>query len=280
MRISIHPLFFLFGIYFALRGKVFLFLNFTLTALIHELGHALASERLGYKMNKISLMPYGAVVNGAIEGLSYKDEIKIALYGPLANLCVCVFFTCLFWLVPEFYPYLESVVFSNLCIFTINLLPAYPLDGGRILTAILSLKLKRKTSLLIAKICGLFIATLLLALFIYSLVIKAPNISILFFCAFIVAGTLQKTKENAYVRAYFCHGLNSKCVKECKHLVVKEDTCLKQLLSFTDSFTLYTLEIKRANGERIYLSQEESQMIISSYRLYDSVGTICNDLFP
>jgi len=61
MRISIHPLFFLFGIYFALRGKVFLFLNFTLTALIHELGHAIAAERLGYKMNKISLMPYGAV---------------------------------------------------------------------------------------------------------------------------------------------------------------------------------------------------------------------------
>lgn len=280
MRISIHPLFFLFGIYFALRGKVFLFLNFTLTALIHELGHAIAAERLGYKMNKISLMPYGAVVNGAIEGLSYKDEIKIALYGPLANLCVCIAFTCLFWLVPEFYPYLETVVFSNLCIFTINLLPAYPLDGGRILTAILSLKLKRKTSLLIAKISGLFIAAILLALFIYSLIIKMPNLSILFFCAFIVAGTLQKTKENAYVRAYFAQSLSSKCVKECKHLVVNENTSLKKLLAFTDSFTLYTLEIKKHNGERLYLSQEESQAVISCYRLYDSVGEICKHLFP
>ena len=112
MKISIHPLFFIFGIYFALTGKVFLFLNFTLTALIHEIGHSIAAERLGYKMNKILLMPYGTVVNGAIEGLSYKDEIKVAFYGPLFNLCVCVIFTCLWWLVPNWYPYLESVVFS------------------------------------------------------------------------------------------------------------------------------------------------------------------------
>ena len=279
MKISIHPLFFLFGIYFALTGKVFLFLNFTLTALIHEIGHAIAAERLGYKMNKITLMPYGTVVNGAIEGLSYKDEIKIAIYGPLFNLLICVVFTCLFWLIPEFYPYLESVVFSNLCIFTINLLPAYPLDGGRILSAVLCLKLKRKTSLRIVKTSGIIIASLLFALFIYSLIVDAPNPSILFFTAFIITGTLQKTKENAYVRAYYCHGLSPKRVQECKHLVVKEDVLLKDLIAVTNSNTLYTIEIKSAKGA-IFLSQEESTSLICSYRLYDNVGTICQDLFP
>lgn len=59
IRLGIHPLFFVFGIYFALTGKVFLFLVYTLTALVHEYGHAVCAERLGYKMNKISLMPYG-----------------------------------------------------------------------------------------------------------------------------------------------------------------------------------------------------------------------------
>ena len=78
MKFSIHPLFFVFGLYFALTGKVFLFLTATLTALLHEFGHALAAEKLGYKMNKITLMPYGAVVNGAIGGLSYKDEVSVA----------------------------------------------------------------------------------------------------------------------------------------------------------------------------------------------------------
>ena len=279
MKISIHPLFFIFGIYFALTGKVFLFLNFTLTALIHEIGHSIAAERLGYKMNKILLMPYGTVVNGAIEGLAYKDEINIAVYGPLFNLLICVVFTCLFWLIPEFYPYLESVVFSNLCIFTINLLPAYPLDGGRILNAVLCLKLKRKTSILIVKAIGLTITALLLTLFIYSLIINQPNPSILFFALFILTGTLQKTKENAYVRAYYCHGLSSKRVQECKHLVVKEDILLKDLISATSSDTLYTLEIK-STKDTIFLSQEESASLICSYRLYDNLGAICQDLFP
>ena len=69
-----------------------------------------------------------------------------------------------------------------------------------------------------------------------------------FFSAFIFAGTLQKTKENAYVRAYYCHGLSSKRIQECKHLVVKEDILLKDLIAFSSSATLYTLEIKSAKG--------------------------------
>jgi stage IV sporulation protein FB len=279
MKISIHPLFFIFGIYFALTGKVFLFLNFTLTALIHEIGHSIAAERLGYKMNKITLMPYGTVVNGAIEGLSYKDEIKIAIYGPLFNLMICVVFTCLFWLIPEFYPYLESVVFSNLCIFTINLLPAYPLDGGRILNAVLCLKLNRKTSLAIVKGIGITISALLFALFAYSLFIGAPNPSILFFGGFILIGSLKKVKENAYVRAYFCQNGNSKRIQECKHLISSEGVLLKDLIAATNRDTLYTLEIKSSNGN-IFLSQEETAALICSYRLYDNLGSICKDLFP
>ena len=70
MKISIHPLFFIFGIYFALTGKVFLFLNFTLTALIHEIGHSITAERLGYKQstvaNKLRLLKLPDYIKKAI----------------------------------------------------------------------------------------------------------------------------------------------------------------------------------------------------------------------
>ena len=52
LKVSIHPLFFIFGLYFALTGKVFSFLIFTLTAVIHEFGHAFVSDRLGYCKNQ------------------------------------------------------------------------------------------------------------------------------------------------------------------------------------------------------------------------------------
>ena len=279
MKVTVHPLFFAFGIYFALTGKVFLFLNFTLTALIHEFGHAFACERLGYKMNKISLMPYGAVVNGAIDGLSYKDEVKVALFGPLANLLVCVFFTCLFWLIPEWYPYLESVVFSSLCVFAVNLLPAYPLDGGRILSATLSLYFKRKTSLLVTKIIGLIFSTLLLALFIYSIIIKTVNFSLLFFCLFLLVGSLKKVKENAYVRAFSSHSTCNLRVKECKHYLVNGEVLLKDLIAITGSENFFTLEIN-FNGKKapIFLDFHECNRLICSYRLYEKVGDIAVDI--
>ena len=89
----------------------------------------------------------------------------------------------------------------------------------------------------------------------------------------------QKTKENAYVRAYYCQNGNSKRVNECKHLILNEGVLLKDLIAATNSDTLYTLEIKSAKGA-IFLSQEESASLICTYRLYDNVGTICQDLFP
>lgn len=281
MKISIHPLFFLFGLYFAFTGKVFLFLNFTLTALIHEIGHSFALEQLGYKMNKISLMPYGAVVNSAIEGLSYKDEIKVAFFGPLFNLFVCLVFLALWWLMPELYPYLDSVVFSNLCVFAINLLPAYPLDGGRIVCATLSLRFKRKTALKVTVAISIIISLLLLALFIYSVCIRKTNLSLLFFSLFLVAGWAKRSKESAYVRTFFSRSISAIKIKECKHFIVKSDLLLKEIIALTQVNCFFTMEVISPNGELLgYYDYSECEKILSSYRLYDKLEDIIKDIFP
>ena len=281
MKVTVHPLFFLFGIYFALTGKVFLFLNFTLTAFIHELAHAYAGESLGYKMNKISLMPYGAVVNGNIDGISYRDEIKVAFAGPLANLCICILFTCFWWLAPESYPYLESVVFTNFCIFAINLLPAYPLDGGRILSATLSLYLPRKKAMLITKILGILLAVILLALFVYSIVVQVVNISLLFFALFVLAGSLQKTKENSYIKTFLANEFSLKRIKECKKLVILNTVTLKELISFTNGDYYFSLEVINAKNQKIAsLDYLQTKALLATYRLYDNIGDILLELKP
>lgn len=82
LKITIHPLFFVFGLYFAFTGKVYSFLLSVLCALIHEFGHFLASERYGYKLSRIVLMPYGAVISGDdFSPFRYSDEIMISLAG-------------------------------------------------------------------------------------------------------------------------------------------------------------------------------------------------------
>ena len=87
MTFSLHPLFYIFGLYFAFTGKVFSFLTITFCAVAHEFGHALAAERRGYKLKKITLMPYGAVISGETGGMTVADEIYTVIFGPLVNLC-------------------------------------------------------------------------------------------------------------------------------------------------------------------------------------------------
>lgn len=278
MKIHVHPLFFIFGLYFALCGKVFLFLTVTLTALVHELGHAFYAEKLGYKMNKITLMPYGAVVNGAIDGLSYNDEILIAIFGPLTNLFVCLFFTALWWLIPSSYAYTDTVVFCNLSIACINLLPAYPLDGGRIFCAILSNFFSRKTALLITKILGFVLACLIALLFIYSCFMTV-NFTLLFFALFLFTGAITKTKENSYVKIFKNRAEFLRGVKEQKRFVANGEITLKQLISVCPSDCFFTLEIlDLKNKKSLILTREQTENLLSSYSYSDSLIKIASDV--
>lgn len=278
MKLGIHPLFFVFGLYFALTGKVFLFLTFTLTALIHEYGHAAAAEKLGYKMNKITLMPYGAVVNGAIGGLSYKDEISVALAGPLTNLAVCVLFVALWWIFPEIYPFTDTVLLANLSVASVNLLPAYPLDGGRILSAALSLRFDRKKVMLAMKISGVAIGVALLGLFVWSL-FKTPNPSLLFFSLFILTGALKKADQNSYVRAYLKTGTLSGGIKESKRYLISGGATLKTLMSKTSDDFVYALDVvDEKSGKIKSLSFDQTRDVLASYRYYDTISQIIHDI--
>ena len=134
----VHPLFFLVGIWYACTGELFLFLLSGLVAVQHELAHAFAAAKLGYKLNSIVLMPFGAVIDGDLEGLTAKDEILVAFWGPFCNLLTAVFFVALWWFAPTMYAFTDVVFYSSLAIALVNLLPAYPLDGGRILRCFLT----------------------------------------------------------------------------------------------------------------------------------------------
>ena len=134
----LHPLFLIVGVWYACTGELFLFLMSALVAIQHECAHAFASARLGYKLNKIVLMPFGAIIDGDLRGITCKDEIFVALCGPLCNLITAGFFVALWWLTPTMYAFTDTACRSSLSIALVNLLPAYPLDGGRIVKCALT----------------------------------------------------------------------------------------------------------------------------------------------
>src|SRR5918998_508174 len=136
--------------------------------LLHEFGHSLVAQRLGLKIHSITLLPLGGVSN--LESLPEKpaDEVKITLAGPLVNVVLApIFFGVglLFGAVPrvpadlftgigsvgQFFFYLG---YLNAVLAVFNLLPAFPMDGGRILRALLATRLGAVRATDVASVVG------------------------------------------------------------------------------------------------------------------------------
>ena len=206
LQFQLHPLFFAVGIWYCFKGELFLFLLSCLVAVQHECAHAFAAARLGYRLNKIVLTPFGAVIDGDLKNISVKDEIFVAVCGPLCNLITAGFFAALWWFAPTMYAFTDTAYHSSLAIALVNLLPAYPLDGGRILKCVLenslasSNALHKRNEARAEKICRivtfLFCAIFLL-FFVLSLLRHTPNLSLLTFGLFLFFGAVGNQNEKA-----------------------------------------------------------------------------------
>jgi Zn-dependent protease len=120
---------------------LFLFLLFTCVVL-HELGHALMARRFGVETLEIVLYPIGGIAR--LKSMpSGKAELLIAIAGPAVNVAIVamLFPAVVLWL-PEIIRSAEItgipqlvvlVFFANIMLFLFNLIPAFPMDGGRIL---------------------------------------------------------------------------------------------------------------------------------------------------
>jgi Zn-dependent protease len=119
-------------------GAVGTFLFFT-SVLLHELSHALVANRVGQPVRRITLFIFGGMAHLSREPSDPGAELKIASVGPLTSILLGV----LFWLImrvavaagvePLWVAVFEYLAFINVALGVFNLLPGFPLDGGRIL---------------------------------------------------------------------------------------------------------------------------------------------------
>lgn len=268
INLFVHPLFFAFGLYYALTGKIFIFVIYTVCAVVHELGHSFQAASAGYKLNKITLMPFGAVVSGNIDGLHFKDEIKIALAGPLLNLAIGLLFVATWWLFPETYAFTDVVAEANFSLALVNFLPIFPLDGGRVLSASLVGAFGKKKAEIICKITGGAFALLLFILFVIS-AFNQFNLSLLFFSLFVLFGAFGKNKENRYVRLYsaLCEE-NLKRGMPVKRQALYKTATVKKLMSMLDDTAVNEIIVFDGERPRATLTQKQIGEILEKGDLY------------
>lgn len=119
-------------VFLCVISKNFLLLLNYFTALsIHELSHLFLANSKGYKLKKIKLDMFGMSID-LDSPIEDKDNFLINIAGPLSNLLMCLLCLSSYWLFPSTYYYLNSFCIANLTLALFNLLPIYPLDGGKI----------------------------------------------------------------------------------------------------------------------------------------------------
>jgi Zn-dependent protease/CBS domain-containing protein len=151
----------------ALEAVLFILAVFACVVL-HEYGHVLAARRYGIETRDITLLPIGGVAN--IQRMPDRpgQELVIAIAGPLVNVVIAIILIALFRVnfTPErladieqgrldFVTRLASV---NIALVIFNLLPAFPMDGGRVLRALLAMRLGRIRATRVAATIGQVVA--------------------------------------------------------------------------------------------------------------------------
>lgn len=263
MKFTLHPLFIILGLLSAILGGFPVFIIYALTALLHECGHIFCASRLGYKCERVSLMPYGAAAVCDTEGISAADEVKLALSGPAVNAFMLVAVAGLWWFFPQTYAYTDTVFRANAVMLAINILPAHPLDGGRALKCVLKKFFRGRTVSIIMRVLSVALA----AAFIVVFIIKYNNLSLLMFAAFLLCSAFER--DVPLSRINFA-ARKPKRGKEIKHVMLNADSTFKDALRHTDG-SKYIIFQFYGDGLLDEICEDELYEMLQSRSIYDKI---------
>ncbi|MHC0037488.1 M50 family metallopeptidase [Pseudoneobacillus sp. C159] len=196
-KIHIHPLLWI-VIFLAVATAHFIELSLLLMIIfIHEMGHAVAASFFSWRIKKISFLPFGGVAEMDEHGnRPLKEEAIVTLAGPFQHIwLIAAGYLCYTFnlISPDVY---ELFYQFNLMVFVFNLLPIWPLDGGKLVFLLFSLQHsfpKAHHQTLVLSIGGLVLFTIAV------LVISPLNLNVWIVIVFIILSLYTEWKQQPYV---------------------------------------------------------------------------------
>jgi hypothetical protein len=209
-------------------------------------------------------MPYGAAAVCNIDGIKLSDEVCLAAAGPAVNAFLCFFVAGLWWFFPESYAYTDTVMFANAGMCIINLVPAYPLDGGRILKCLLlKITSPKATKIILKATCLCFAVSFVVLFFLFEY-----NFTCLTFVLFLLCSCFEK--EGEAVKINFSSSGRLKRGITVKYVMVDGQLIYKDAVKFLDERHYVILQLY--DGEiRDEVTQDELYSGILTHSIYDKV---------
>ncbi len=252
-------------------------LTVLLIVLMHEGAHCIVSYLHDVKISEIQLFPFGGVVKAEEElGVEPLKEVMIAIAGPLFNFAL-FFFLLVFKSVFTYdNSHLEFIMHSTLVIGGFNLLPVIPLDGGRVVRALLTHWLGLKKATMAAIQIGKIICIIFFLLGVWMTLKDYQYLYIVLLSVFLFYSILQEKKM-----AYFLlikeilrkkRTLQSRGVMNTKYLTVLESVDIKYLLQ-EFSYGKYHFVTVVSQSGRVVGTVSESE-ILDAMSLYGSKITL------
>jgi stage IV sporulation protein FB len=263
VRIRINLFFLLFCALYAALGLTAEVLFILAAVLVHEISHVVMALALGVKVKEIELLPFGG--QAKIEdftGLEPDYEIYIALVGPIVSLSLAGIFYFLQARITS--SYLPLFININLFLGVFNLCPALPMDGGRILRALLSQAIGYKKATSRAAVLGKLIAAGFILIGLYQVYFQHSGAN------YIVVGILlfwaARREGQLLVYAFMRYLVNKKSdlskhgVLPAQQIISREDTLIKKILESTRP-TYYLVVVAVDEADHLIGMRSEAELI-------------------
>lgn len=225
---------------------------------VHEMGHGAAASFFSWRIKKIALLPFGGVAEMDEHGnRPLKEELIVVLAGPLQHVWMMVLAYTLY--LAGFLPGKWHALFLdyNLMVLLFNLLPIWPLDGGKLIFILFS----AKSSFLAAHLRTLYLSIGSLIAFSAILLYVAPlTLNVWIIIAFLAFSLFYEWKQRRFIFMRFLmerHYGKQADFRQLKPLHFAENATVGQVLEKFQRGCKHPIIVKKGNGNEMHLDENE-----------------------
>lgn len=256
--ISIHPLLWFIIVIAVLTGHFKELLMLFLIVFIHEMGHAVTAHFFRWRIKKIQLLPFGGMAEIDEHGnRPLREEFYVTIAGPLQHVWLVLVSFILYQasiISPETF---HTFLIHNIVIFGFNLLPIWPLDGGKLIFIFLSGRFAFSKAHKLAMKSSIFFLIMLITA---SLFIFPIHLNLWVVIAFLIISQYIEWKHRHYVQMRFLieryYGKQN-TIKKLKPIIVDESDLLYHTISKFCRGCKHQIILKRTDKEQITFDENE-----------------------